>query len=65
MCGRETLEHLNSFLETVIIACFNEKYQLIHKARNALRNNADVELWKMYNDQASYLPGMLNCIMFC
>uniref|UniRef100_A0A1I8MGB2 SKA complex subunit 1 n=1 Tax=Musca domestica TaxID=7370 RepID=A0A1I8MGB2_MUSDO len=56
MCGRETVDQLNGFLESVIIPCFNEKYQLIHKQRNILRSN-DLELWKMYNEQASYLPG--------
>ncbi|XP_073817643.1 uncharacterized protein [Musca autumnalis] len=56
MSGRETVDQLNGFLETVIIPCFNEKYQLIHKQRNILRGN-DLELWKMYNDQSSYIPG--------
>ncbi|KAM7360790.1 uncharacterized protein ACRADG_007760 isoform 2-T2 [Cochliomyia hominivorax] len=56
MCGRETLEQLNSFLETVIIPCFNEKYQLMHKERSCLRNLNDLELWKLYNEQASSLP---------
>ncbi|XP_061389363.1 spindle and kinetochore-associated protein 1-like [Musca vetustissima] len=56
MSGRETVDQLNGFLESVIIPCFNEKYQLIHKQRNILRGN-DLELWKLYNDQASYLPG--------
>ncbi|XP_075162733.1 uncharacterized protein LOC142235361 [Haematobia irritans] len=56
MCGRESLDQLNSFLDTVIIPCFNEKYQLIHKQRQHLRNN-DLELWKMYNEQSSYIPG--------
>lgn len=57
MCGRETLDQLNSFLETVIIPCFNDKYQLIHKERSCLRNLNDLELWKLYNEQASCLPG--------
>ncbi|KAI8130474.1 hypothetical protein FF38_11916 [Lucilia cuprina] len=57
MCGRETLDQLNSFLETVIIPCFNEKYQLMHKERSCLRNLNDIELWKLYNEQSSYLPG--------
>lgn len=57
MCGRETLEQLNYFLGTIIIPCFNEKYQLIHKERSCLRNLNDLELWKLYNDQASCLPG--------
>ncbi|XP_013108833.1 uncharacterized protein LOC106088080 [Stomoxys calcitrans] len=56
MCGRETLDQLNSFLETVIIPCFNEKYKLIHKQRQGLRSN-DLELWKMFNEQSHYLPG--------
>lgn len=57
MCGRETLDQLNAFLETVIIPCFTEKYQLLYKDRSCVRNQNDLELWKLYNEQASTLPG--------
>lgn len=63
MCGRETLDQLNSFLETIIIPCFNEKYKLIHKERSGLRNLNDLDLWKLYKEQASLLPGKFQLIV--
>lgn len=57
MRGRETIDDLVNFLEATVIPCFNEKYQLLHRHRDYIRNNADLELWKVYNGQASYVPG--------
>ncbi|KAL5284232.1 hypothetical protein ACFFRR_006484 [Megaselia abdita] len=57
MKGRETCDELNAFLENIIISIFNEKYQLLHRVRNFVKQPADFELWKLYNEQISYFPG--------
>ncbi|XP_055908571.1 uncharacterized protein LOC129943276 [Eupeodes corollae] len=57
MRGRETVEELKNFLDTVLVPCFNEKYQLLHRHRDCIRNHVDLDMWKLYNDQASYFPG--------
>ncbi|XP_036335226.1 spindle and kinetochore-associated protein 1-like [Rhagoletis pomonella] len=57
MRGRECIDDLRNFLDTVVVPCFNKKYQLIHRQRSTVRNTHDLELWKVYNQQASYVPG--------
>lgn len=57
MRGRESVDDLRNFLDAVIVPCFNKKYQLIHRQRSAVRNRHDLELWKVYNQQSSYVPG--------
>lgn len=57
MRGRETVDELKNFLETILVPCFNEKYQLLHRHRDCIRNHADLDLWKVYKDQSSYFPG--------
>lgn len=57
MVGRESLDEINTFLESIIIACFNEKYQLLYRKRSTLRKPKDMELWNLYNQQESYVPG--------
>ncbi|CAD6993723.1 spindle and kinetochore-associated protein 1 [Ceratitis capitata] len=57
MRGRESVDDLRNFLDTVIVTCFNKKYQLMHRQRSTVRNRQDLELWKVYNQQASYVPG--------
>lgn len=59
MKGRETIDDLQSFLDTVIIACLTDKYTLFFKKREAIRINPDVERWKLYHNQSSYHPGTL------
>lgn len=59
MKGRETQDELNVFLENVIINLFNEKYQLLHRVRSFVKQPADLELWKTYNEQGSYFPGKI------
>lgn len=57
MRGRETVDELKQFLDTILVPCFNEKYQLLLRHRDCIRNHVDLDLWKVYKDQASYFPG--------
>ncbi|XP_054726258.1 spindle and kinetochore-associated protein 1-like [Anastrepha obliqua] len=57
MRGRESVDELRGFLANVVVPSFNKKYQLIHRQRSTVRNRHDLELWKVYNQQASYVPG--------
>lgn len=57
MRGRETVDELKNFLDTVLVPCFNEKYQLLQRHRDCIRNHVDLDLWKVYKEQASYFPG--------
>lgn len=57
MKGRESVAELNDFLETVFIKCFNEKYVLLHKKRDTVRNPMGLEIWKLYHTQEDYFPG--------
>lgn len=56
MKGRETLDELNLFLEKTISKSFNDKYSLIFKQRNAVKQ-CDKELWNRYQMQIKYCPG--------
>ncbi|XP_067617721.1 spindle and kinetochore-associated protein 1-like [Eurosta solidaginis] len=57
MRGRESVDELRSFLDTVIVPCFNKKYQLMHRQRSTVKNRNDLDMWKVYNQQSSYVPG--------
>ncbi|XP_037950458.1 spindle and kinetochore-associated protein 1-like [Teleopsis dalmanni] len=57
MCGRETFEELKHFLENVIIPCFNEKYELLHRKKANIRNPNEFQLWQLFKQQTSYVPG--------
>lgn len=57
MRGRTTLEELKQYLETVIIPCLTEKYQLLHRKREFLRSQIDVDAWRKYRAEESLYPG--------
>lgn len=57
MKGRETLDDLRAFLDQIVISCFTEKYTLSCKKRDAIRNQHDIEIWKIYQQQKDDLPG--------
>lgn len=57
MKGRETLDELRAFLEQTLISCFTEKYTLLYKKREAIRNPHDIEIWKTYKQQQNDFPG--------
>lgn len=59
MRGRETLGELRLFLDTVIVRCFTEKYKLLNKKRECVRNPQQLTLWKHYDLQAKYFPQRL------
>ncbi|XP_053690067.1 uncharacterized protein LOC128738743 [Sabethes cyaneus] len=56
MRGRDTLDELVGFLQTVIISSFEEKYSLLYKNKKAVTNQQDLVLWKAYNQQQSTFP---------
>lgn len=57
MKGRETLDDIQQFLETVIIRCFTSKYTLLPKRRDALIPK-DLDLWSLYKSQEEYFKGL-------
>lgn len=59
MKGRETLDELRHFFDSVIVKCFTIKYTLMHKHREVVRNQHDMILWKHYHSQAEYFPNRL------
>lgn len=61
MKGRETLDDIQHFLETVIIRCFTSKYTLLPKKREALAP-MEMDLWSLYKSQEEYFKGKLNSI---
>lgn len=56
MKGRETLDEIQQFLETVIIRCFTLKYTLLPKRREALAPK-ELDLWSLYKSQEEYFKG--------
>lgn len=56
MRGRETLAELQQFLDAVIVRCFTDKYTLLHKKRECVRNPQQLAMWKHFVTQASYFP---------
>lgn len=59
MKGRETLDDIQNFLETVIIRCFTSKYTLLPKKREALAP-MEMDLWSLYKSQEEYFKGKIN-----
>lgn len=59
MKGRESLDELCHFLDSVIIKCFTTKYTLMHKHREVVRNQHDLNMWKHYHQQADYFPNRM------
>lgn len=60
MKGRETLDDIQHFLETVIIRCFTSKYTLLPKKREALAP-MEMDLWSLYKSQEEYFKGKPLC----
>lgn len=56
MKGRDTIDDLQYFLDSVIVRCFSSKYVLFHKQRDIVRNQHDLTLWKLYHNQAQNFP---------
>lgn len=56
MRGRESLDELVNFLQSVIVSCFEEKYSLLYKNKKAVTNQQDLILWKAYNQQQLAFP---------
>lgn len=56
MKGRDSIDDLQSFLNSVISKCFSIKYILFHKQREFVRNQQDLTLWKLYHSQEQYFP---------
>lgn len=59
MRGRETLADLQQFLDSVVVRCFSEKYMLLFKKRECVRNPKQLAMWIHYEQQASYFPQRL------
>lgn len=58
MKGRETLEDLHAFIASIFVPTFTEKYQLIHKKRDAIGNAQELEIWSMFKQQEDYFPNL-------
>ncbi|KAL9699298.1 hypothetical protein quinque_002739 [Culex quinquefasciatus] len=56
MRGRESVDELVTFLQTVVVACFEEKYTLLYKNKKAITNQQDLALWKAFNLQQAAFP---------
>lgn len=56
MRGREILDDIQQFLDTVIIRCFTLKYTLLPKRREAI-TPSDLDLWSLYKSQEEYFKG--------
>lgn len=56
MKGRENLEDVQQFLETVLVRCFTAKYALLPKRREAVPPN-ELHLWRLYQSQEEYFKG--------
>ncbi|XP_062543778.1 spindle and kinetochore-associated protein 1-like [Armigeres subalbatus] len=58
MRGRENLDELMAFMQTVIVPCFEEKYTLLYKNKKAVTNQQDLALWKIFNQQQTAFPNI-------
>ncbi|EAT38512.1 AAEL009611-PA [Aedes aegypti] len=58
MRGRENLDELLAFMQTVIVPSFEEKYTLLYKNKKAVTNQQDLALWKIFNQQQSAFPNI-------
>lgn len=56
MKGRESVDELIAFLQSVVVSCFEEKYTLLYKNKKAITNQHDLALWKAFNLQQSAFP---------
>lgn len=56
MRGRENLDDIQHFLETVLIQCFTVKYTLLPKRREAVAP-MDIDLWNLFKSQEEYFKG--------
>lgn len=56
MRGRESVDELVTFLQTVVVACFEEKYTLLYKNKKAITNQQDLAMWKAFNLQQAAFP---------
>ncbi|XP_058833772.1 uncharacterized protein LOC131691419 [Topomyia yanbarensis] len=56
MKGRESLDELVGFLQSVVVSCFEEKYSLLYKNKKAVVNQQDLALWKVFHQQQSAFP---------
>lgn len=61
MKGRESLEDMQQFLDTVIIQSFTAKYALLPKRREAVPQ-ADLHFWTLYKSQEEYFRGKFHPI---
>lgn len=61
MRGRENLEDIQQFLDTVIVKCFTLKYALIPKPRMAVAPH-EMDLWNLYKSQEDYFKGGVHSI---
>lgn len=52
MRGRTSLSELQDFLDSVVIKCFNEKYEILYKSRAALKQS-EFQLQLMYKEHQS------------
>lgn len=57
MKGRENLEDIQQFLDTVIIGSFTFKYALLPKRREAVPPN-ELHLWNLFKSQEEYFRGI-------
>lgn len=57
MKGRESLDDVQQFLESVIIRCFTSKYTLLPKRREAVLP-MELDLWNLFKSQEEYFRGM-------
>lgn len=58
MRGRENLDELVAFMQTIIVPCFEEKYTLLYKNKKVVTNQQDLALWKAFNQQQAAFPHM-------
>lgn len=58
MRGREVLEEIQQFLDTMIIRCFTIKYALLPKRREIIAP-MEMDLWNLYKSQEEYFKGKL------
>lgn len=61
MKGRENLDDIQYFLESVITRCFTHKYALLPKRREAVQTN-ELDVWNMYKQQEEYFKGRINLL---
>ncbi|CAG9808840.1 unnamed protein product [Chironomus riparius] len=55
--GRLALHDVQNFLDSIVIKCFNSKYELYYKNRTCLKPS-DYNLQLFYKEQSSYFEGL-------